>query len=173
MRYPLIRHPSEACEAVDRIEVECNRDGGLLHLRYIVTGRTNDIALPPAGEPQRRAGLWEHTCFEAFIGKPDDYLELNLSPSRAWEALRFHGYRQGGWRAGIEPPAIVLSRGKDGFTMTVAAQIGRWDGPLALAAVIEEENGNISHWALCHAGDVADFHRPDCFVLELPPAERA
>jgi hypothetical protein len=38
---------------------------------------------------------------------------------------------------------------------------------VALSAVIEEENGTLSYWALKHAPGKADFHHPHGFVLEL------
>ena len=36
-----------------------------------------------------------------------------------------------------------------------------------MSAVLEAENGTLSHWALKHASGKADFHHPDGFVLEL------
>ena len=38
---------------------------------------------------------------------------------------------------------------------------------LALAAVIEDEAGALSYWALRHAAGVPDFHHPDAYALEL------
>ena len=38
---------------------------------------------------------------------------------------------------------------------------------LALAAVIEEEGGRLSYWALRHAAGKPDFHHPEAFALEL------
>jgi hypothetical protein len=42
-------------------------------------------------------GLWEHTCFEAFIAVPGvpGYYEFNFSPALAWAAYRFSDYRDG------------------------------------------------------------------------------
>ncbi|HEX8573739.1 MAG TPA: DOMON-like domain-containing protein [Allosphingosinicella sp.] len=42
---------------------------------------------------------------------------------------------------------------------------------LGLSAVIEENNGRISYWALAHPPGKPDFHHPDCFGLELPAAK--
>jgi hypothetical protein len=36
-----------------------------------------------------------------------------------------------------------------------------------LSAVVEEENGTLSYWALKHPRDKPDFHCPDGFVFEL------
>ena len=42
------------------------------------------------------------------------------------------------------------------------------DWRLGLTAVVEETGGRISYWALAHPAGRPDFHRADCFVLELP-----
>ena len=44
---------------------------------------------------------------------------------------------------------------------------------LGLAAVVEENDGRISYWALAHPPGKPDFHHPDCFRLELPAAKPA
>jgi len=38
---------------------------------------------------------------------------------------------------------------------------------LALAAVVEDERGMLSYWALRHPAGKPDFHHPDAFALEL------
>jgi hypothetical protein len=40
---------------------------------------------------------------------------------------------------------------------------------LALCAVIEEESGMLSYWALNHPPGKPDFHHPDSFALEIGP----
>jgi hypothetical protein len=44
---------------------------------------------------------------------------------------------------------------------------------LGLSAVIEEERGMLSYWALKHPTGRPDFHHPDAFALELAWAEAA
>jgi hypothetical protein len=41
---------------------------------------------------------------------------------------------------------------------------------LGLTAVIEDDSGNLSYWALRHAPGNPDFHDPDGFALELRSA---
>ena len=41
---------------------------------------------------------------------------------------------------------------------------------LALAAVVEEDDGRLSYWALQHAPGNPDFHHPEGFALELRAA---
>ena len=38
---------------------------------------------------------------------------------------------------------------------------------VALSAVIEDESGHISYWALKHAPDKPDFHHAAGFILEV------
>lgn len=38
---------------------------------------------------------------------------------------------------------------------------------LALAAVVEDEDGALSYWALRHPPGKPDFHHPDAFALQL------
>ncbi len=38
-----------------------------------------------------------------------------------------------------------------------------------LAAVIEDESGRLSWWALTHGGTQPDFHDPATFKVQLPP----
>lgn len=38
---------------------------------------------------------------------------------------------------------------------------------LGLCAVVEDDAGGLSYWALCHAAGRPDFHRPEAFALEL------
>jgi hypothetical protein len=38
---------------------------------------------------------------------------------------------------------------------------------LGLSAVVEDDGGRLSYWALRHAPGNPDFHDPDAFALEL------
>ena len=39
---------------------------------------------------------------------------------------------------------------------------------IRLTAVIEEEDGTKSYWALAHPDGPPDFHDPSCFLARLP-----
>jgi hypothetical protein len=41
---------------------------------------------------------------------------------------------------------------------------------VALAVVIEEQDGRLAYWALHHPPGNPDFHHPENFALELRPA---
>jgi hypothetical protein len=128
--------------------------------------------LIPDGAPERTDELWRTTCFEAFIreaGSPA-YREWNFAPSGQWAAYDFSSYREGMTNADvIKPPYVRCEDNLTWWTLgaTVSLEAGQeWE--MGLAAVIEEQDGTKSYWALVHPGEKPDFHSPDCFVARLP-----
>src|ERR1700739_2784793 len=103
MQRALKLHPGSGFAIVRQVKVEVTqpRAGGLV-LRYVVSGKLDELALPVATAPARADELWRHTCFEAFIqpspGKA--YYEFNFAPSTQWAAYRFDNYRAGMLAAG-------------------------------------------------------------------------
>ena len=176
----LTRHPASPRSPVDSIGVVANRlRGGGLSLVFAVTGDISRLRLPISGGGERRDGLWRHSCFEAFVRLPkrNDYLELNLSPSGDWAAYRFDGYRNGMASVEFSPPSIRCETAGDQLGVVAGMDFAdlepfnsdeTWQ--VGLSAVIEADDGSLSYWALVHPPGAADFHHPDCFVLELPPA---
>ncbi|MBL8399918.1 MAG: hypothetical protein JNL00_02570, partial [Candidatus Accumulibacter sp.] len=65
----LRRHPATPAPVVRTIEVHAARaaDGGLA-LAYCLRGDLARLRIPAPRPPEAADGLWEHTCFEAFVG---------------------------------------------------------------------------------------------------------
>jgi hypothetical protein len=181
MRVSLVPHPDFPCEALTGIEVEMMRAApAALTLRYFMRGDIERVRLPPLANSERTDGLWQHTCFEAFLrsGTSAAYREFNYAPSTQWAAYRFTGYREGMSQViELAAPAISL-RHTDGLlemevalnleALTDVARAASWR--MGLSAVIEETGGRKSYWALAHPPGKPDFHHADCFALELPRA---
>ena len=168
--YQLLPHPDSAPGAITSIMVEVTRPGPrLLALRYLVGGDTGALLLPRTRPPERTDDLWQHTCFEAFLANPPGYLEFNFSPSTQWAAWRFDSHRSGMRNAQIMPPKIETLIGFDRFELRAELAMPVL-GPMGLAAVIEEKDGTVSHWALAHPPGKPDFHHDACFALELGEA---
>jgi hypothetical protein len=164
---------------INRITVDLDRiSPTLLRFRYTVHGDVDALVLPPATPPFRARDLWKTTCFEAFL-KPAGhaaYRELNFSPSGQWSAYDFAAYRTGMVEASLPTaPDISMTRDADQLELSVAISLDLPDDPyrLALAAVIEEEGGHISYWALCHPSEQPDFHHDSGFDSQLPPAPQS
>ena len=131
-------------------------------------------------EFERRDGLWQGTCFELFV-RPEraGYIEFNFAPLSAWNAYSFTDWRMG--RRPYQPDAEPrmadsrLDHRKQEFPeryaldVLLTADILQVDPAQAsLAAVIEEEDGAKSYWALAHPPGSPNFHHTDCFVARLP-----
>ena len=180
MRWALDPHPTTSRGSVESLEVGIIREGDALSLVYVLSGDIEQLRIPDAAEPRRRDGLWQRTCFEAFVRRigEEAYCEFNLSPSSEWAAYRFTGYRDG-MRAlplATEPEIAAESDGRR-LKLWSRLELGDIDAlagqdwAISLSAIIAQRNGDKSYWALDHAAGAPDFHHPDCFALELPAAE--
>lgn len=182
MTLRLIAHPDAAPHPF-ALDAEAVVSGPRqLLLSYELRGPIDTVVIPPpAAGADRRDGLWQSTCFEAFIrGRGDRYLELNLSPSTAWAAYAFAFYRGDPAPPPIARPAIAIEQEAGLLRLSAAIDLAavdllegqdRWK--LNLSAVIETIDGARSYWALRHPPEKPDFHHPDCFALELPAPEAA
>lgn len=148
-----------------------------LALIYVLKAGLTGLRIPPAGPPRRADGLWQHTCFEVFISEKgqQSYWEFNFAPSGEWAAFAFKSYRDGGpiEDDGLHPEIVVRSAANS-FELEALVRLDRLlaiQPPVALglglSAVIEENDGTISYWALKHPPGKPDFHHPDSFALEL------
>ncbi|HXG52388.1 MAG TPA: DOMON-like domain-containing protein [candidate division Zixibacteria bacterium] len=172
----LAPHGAGAGAAVEEIECRAERTPGGVSVTYEVRGDIERLAIPPRAPAARRIdGLWEHTCFEAFVAVEglDGYTELNFSPSGEWAAYTFDAYRAGRSRLEIAAPVIAVLARRDRLVLSAAVDLpalpvvaGR-PLRLGLCAVIEDKEGSLSYWALAHPSKRPDFHHPGGFVLAL------
>lgn len=161
-------HPSTPIAGLT-LEVEAARRDGLLSLEYRLGGAVDAVFWPEPTARERTDGLWRTTCFEAFAGGGVVYAEYNLSPSGAWAAYAFDGYRKGMRPLEQIAPMIVTRRARGLFALTADVVLPDGaDGRTGLSAVIQTLDGRVSYWALAHPSDKPDFHHPDSFMLELP-----
>src|ERR1051325_5247358 len=181
MPLALRRHPDSTCVAATRIEVDVARPGsGNLALSYVLHGNVTELRLPPVTPPARSHALWQHTCFEVFVGTTAGaaYYEFNFAPSTQWAAYRFTGHRSG-MRVATEigAPRIETQSAPDRYALRASFHMDELSGlprdlgwRLGLAAITEDARGGKSYWALAHPPGKADFHHFDCFALEFSPA---
>lgn len=154
--------------SVETIEASSWREGDRWHFRYLLDGAAKLILSDPA-EPGRADDLWRTTCFEAFIGGEGvAYFEFNFSPSGQWAAYAFDAPRQG-MRNAHDDVEVWLEGGEDWIAVeaAVSADLAP-NSPLGLTAVVEEQGGRKSYWALAHPNGPPDFHDPSCFLARLP-----
>jgi hypothetical protein len=177
---PLHCHPDTPCTAVEGIRSSISWEHGNLKIVYALNGIVEQLRIPAERAARRTDKLWQHTCFELFIGVKNDaeYYEFNFSPSGEWAAYEFRDYRDGGpiHADGVDPK-ITVQRSAAALELSAKLRLNRLTGLqsgvylwLGLAAVIEDLNGSLSYWALKHPPGKPDFHHSDNFSLELEPA---
>lgn len=105
------------------------------------------------------------------------YAEFNLSPSERWAAYDFSDYRESMSERQLDrEPDCTLRRGQ---SMTIfdaslpRAQLPEAPCAIGLTAVIEEEGGVKSYWALSHPAEKPDFHDPRSFTASLARTKAA
>jgi hypothetical protein len=154
-------------------------DGGIA-FHYRLRGDMARLRMPEARVPERRDSLWEHTCFEAFVGLEGHtvYREFNFSPSGQWAAYDFGDYRRR-----LDDPALaaprISTRSTEGrleleawLPLSSLPSIAGAVWEIGLAAVVEAAdtvNDGLSYWALRHPAPRPDFHLRDGFALRHPP----
>jgi hypothetical protein len=179
MRDFLKLHPESPSFAVSNIEVVVTRPSvDDLILSYIVTGKMNEVRMPPVMPAGRADELWRHTCFEAFVRASlgAAYYEFNFAPSTQWAAYRFTGYRSGMSAANeIGSLPIEVRSSPDRYTLQASLPLNLLSAlprnsfwRLGLSAVIEDTSDHLSYWALAHPPGKPDFHHPDCFAHNFP-----
>jgi hypothetical protein len=160
-------HPATAIGA--RLELSGSIEsvvGTRVRVSFRLRGELDRVVFPPRAPSLRVDGLWERTCFEAFIAPEGraHYLELNISPSTEWAAYAFDGYRQG-----MRPlqlprfPEIDVVESAGEVRVTADVELGfiedaPWPWCVGLSAVIADQGGTRTYWALRHPAAKPDFH---------------
>ena len=152
------------------------RDSSSIFIHYQLAGKLSEILLPEQSDmPTRKSHLWDRTCFEFFIAVKDSphYWEFNLTPSGDWNVFHFRDYRDGMKEelTFTSLPFKIQSK-YEVFQLELACDLKRIIKKsdlieIAVSAVVEGRNEEVSYWALSHCGLKADFHRRDSFTLEL------
>jgi hypothetical protein len=149
----------------------------ILTVRYHISGSLTELTIPvPKNSPERRIGLWEHTCLEFFIGEPglSRYWEFNLSPSGDWNVFRFENYREGLYEemAFPELPFEVGGNSSEDFHMNLEWNLEAIFEQsraleMAVTTVIKTKSGRETFWALGHPESGPDFHHRKGFLIRL------
>lgn len=166
----LVVHPASPPLAIESVTVRVRAsDPDWLTIRWRIESAAR-LVIPPFAGKGRADGLWQTTCFELFLQPHggSEYLELNLSPSERWNAYDFSGYREGMAPRPMPRDPVCTTRAGGALAIFDAA-IPRAGLPMlscrmAVSAVLEEEGGIKSYWALAHSTPKPDFHHPACFA---------
>jgi len=123
------------------------------------------------GEVARQDGLWQATCFEAFL-QPwggAGYYEFNFALTQAWNVYQFTGYRE------PQPPKattdfVLKAMSWDPAQKHLRVQLENKTSTrkfrAGLTAILKEINGAKHYYALAHKGTKPDFHVIESFILQ-------
>ncbi len=175
--YPLI--PFAISSPHHSVSVGVTNHPNSLSLEYALIGPISEIEVPKlSSRPMRKVGLYQTTCFEAFIGNDKgEYLEWNFSPSQDWCVFDFESYRVSSKRElnenffhdlkvhfGTSDLKLDVSLKLDEIRKTLG---GSETLKLGLSAVVETVDGTLQYFSLKHATDKPDFHRSGSFLIDL------
>jgi hypothetical protein len=153
--------------------------GGTLSVCFALQAPRAALKRPGGcGELYRRDGLWQSTCFEAFLSSPgqEAYWEINLSPNGDWNVYGLSAYRQN-----LKPAAEIkalpycLRALEEELQISFQLNLCSLLSPaapleLCLTAVLDDPEHGCSYWAWRHGGTEPDFHRRASFQLLEPSA---
>lgn len=153
-----------------------SRKHNQLQIKYLLSGNFAAILIPPLSKtPTRQYDLWEHTCLEFFLGLQDSpkYWEFNLSPSGDWNVFHFANYRQNiAEELAFNSLAFNVWQQTDSCQLNLEVDLNQIIDPeenleIGITAVIENQEHQLSYWALTHSTNEADFHQRDSFTINL------
>ncbi len=147
-----------------------------LEIEYKLTGDLSQLIIPKDKDtPNRQYDLWEHTCFEFFLGIKDlsKYWEFNLSPAGHWNVFCFENYRQDiaeEMTFNILPFQVTQQANK--LDLNLEFNLGQiidaeQNLEVGITTVIEDKEKQLSYWALTHPKTAADFHDRNSFLINL------
>jgi hypothetical protein len=161
-----------------RISGSIERDHAFFKIQFQFQADFQNVIVPEkSSSPERRYGLWKHTCLEVFLKSTgsDAYYELNISPSGDWNLYHFENYRTGM----VEDSSIShlpIEVQQDDGLITVKADLPHkalFSDSLAvsigISAVVEHTQNEFSYWALKHPQSEPDFHHPKSFIISQIP----
>lgn len=174
MHFELV--PFQTCPIVESLVGNFLLRGDVIDCQWRLRGSLDKILWPePDGAPARRVGLWEHTCFEFFIGARNakNYDEFNLSPAGHWNAFAFSDVRSDMRTSEALRCRRATLTPVRGCEVTLSATVAFRPAGVArrfrvgIASVIEGVDGSMHYFALAHPGDRPDFHAPAIRLLEV------
>ncbi len=128
-------------------------------------------------QPTRRMALWEHSCFECFVGDAKDtgYTEVNFSPNGDWNCFGFTHYRRGMHEVehSILASSAVSMENQHRVRVSLTLDLNHWRPDisaltLGLAAILKDHQGHRHYYALQHVDGKLDFHHRDSHCLTIP-----
>ena len=172
----MVCHPATPCPIALQIDVfpTTLAAQSRVRLTFKATGEIHRMRIPsPVAQPAQTDGLWQHTCFEAFVAAPQGprYQEFNFSPSGQWAQYLFKSERERDFQSATpKTPELTVATTSAEILLSAEIAAEPASAPVAwgLSAVIELDDGTLSYWALHHPAAQPDFHHHAGWTLHWP-----
>jgi hypothetical protein len=173
----LTGHPGNPARFHQRIDATLTHTpDAALRIVYAIHGLNIDLRVPTPHAPAPADALWRTTCHELFVGPTGEsgYREFNFSPSGQSAIYDFQDTRmRAPGTSACTIPDTRCTRTEDLLRLEVTVpesalprgEILR----IALAVILEANDGKLGYWALAHPPGQPDFHHHAGFVLSLGP----
>ena len=182
--------PFRPSELADQINGEIKLTGDRLSCRFVISPCSASIKWPtpsnkvsPKTESDRHHKLWQHTCFEVFLGLPGgpEYIELNIASNGKWQCYQFDEVREGmriSEMLTLVGSELKLNKNDAYFDFTLAHSFpidAATQIKTGISVVIETQSTDnpeateFHYYALAHLGPLPDFHRRDAHIIQLTP----
>ena len=174
--FSLVPFPSKIkIDPTIKITGKIARHNNLLSLEYRLDGTAKIIIPSQEAFPTRQYNLWSHTCFEFFLGLKDSpkYWEFNLAPAGNWNVFYLSNYRQDlAQELAFETLPFAVLPQQDSLQLDLKLDLSNIVTAqqcleVGITTVIEDQQQQLSYWALNHPGQQADFHCRDSFLIDL------
>lgn len=173
--HELVPFPSSAEGVGFSVKGKLSISSQSIEIEFFIKDQDLRILKPEASEKAtilRADELWKTTCFELFMSPvgQTEYYEINISPTGAWNAYYFEGYRSP--QAPTATNKVELQelqwtgeslKASLRFQSEGLANLA-WD--CSLTAVIETTGHQKFYLAASHAGEKPDFHLRKSFILK-------
>ena len=162
--------PFSSHNDIHQFDGEITRDQNIIHVHFKMLGHLSKILWPQEDNPSiRRDGLWETTCFECFISRPNstEYLEFNFSPSLNWQCYSFLDYRQGQSTSDdLKLKQWQIDKSTNTANVHIYIECSNTEFvtnkmQINLSAVLQDENEHFHYYSLAHGSKAPDFHQAE------------
>jgi hypothetical protein len=159
------------------LEAELQLKGSDVYLEFILLDKEGLFEVPKTAaswsedQVPRHDGLWNATCFEAFLNPvgTTKYYEFNFALNPSWNAYQFENYRTP-QPATLTADFVLQGMSWDPLKNRLLVELQNKTPykqfQVGLTAVLLEKAGVKHYWALAHQGSKPDFHLRESFILQ-------
>ena len=143
------------------------------YAEILVKGELDKFDFDDPQELERKNELWKGTCFELFLAnkKSSEYIELNLTPSLAWNLYHFEDIHKGMSEISVEDkPFIESSKIGNRYRLRYRLNLENFtineETLFNATAILLRRDNERTFWSALDLREKPDFH-DKAYFLEM------